>query len=109
VVVPVGGALPPSTVEPELAEEVVRRLAEDADLVVVSSGTLADDAASLVWARAVDAVVLVARPEHTNRQDLTDALAGIRLIGGTVLGTVLNVSRTVRPVGDVRDRRRSRR
>jgi capsular polysaccharide biosynthesis protein len=104
-VVPVGGTLPPATVEPEVAEEAVRRLAADADLVVVTSGTLADDAASLVWARAVDSVVVVARPEHTNRQDLTEALAGIPLVGGSVLGTVLNVSRTVRPVGDVRVRR----
>jgi capsular polysaccharide biosynthesis protein len=105
VVVPVGGALPPATIEPEVAEEVVRRLAADVDLVVVTSGTLADDATSLVWARAVDSVVVAARPEHTNRQDLADALSGIPLVGGTVLGTVLNVSRTVRPVGDVRVRR----
>ena len=107
-VVPVGGSLPPATIEPEVAEAVVRRLGANVDLVVVAGGTLADDAASLVWARAVDTVVVVARPEHTTRQDLHDALAGIPLVGGTVLGTVLNVSRTVRPVGDVRDRRRSR-
>ena len=105
-VVPVGGALPPATIEPEVAEAVVRRLAANADLVVVTGGTLAEDATSLVWARAVDSVVVVARPEHTNRQDLKDALAGIPLVGGTVLGTVLNVSRTVRPVGDVRTRGR---
>jgi Mrp family chromosome partitioning ATPase len=88
---------------------VVDGLSRIADLVVVASPPVADEAASLVWARAVDAVVVVARPEHTARQDLVDALSGIPLVGGSVLGTVLNVSGTARPVGDAPGPRRRRR
>lgn len=108
-VVPVGTRGLTRNLEPEVAEAVVDGLSRIADLVVVASPPVADEAASLVWARAVDAVVVVARPEHTARQDLVDALSGIPLVGGSVLGTVLNVSGTARPVGDAPGRRRRRR
>jgi Mrp family chromosome partitioning ATPase len=104
-VVPIGSASALRMVEPDVAEAVVAGLVKDADLVVVASPPVAQEAAGLVWARAVEGVALVARPEHTQREAVADALNGLATVGATVLGIVLNVSRVARPV---RDRRRER-
>jgi Mrp family chromosome partitioning ATPase len=95
-------------VEPEVAAALVAGLARRADLVVVASPPVAEEAAGLVWARAVEGVVLVARPEHTQREAVADALNGMTVIGATVLGIVLNVSRVARPVRDEPARTRGR-
>jgi Mrp family chromosome partitioning ATPase len=107
-VVPVGRAAGLRMVEPEVAEAVVAGLARDADLVLVASPPVAEEAAGLVWARAAEGVVLVARPEHTQREAVADALNGMTVIGATVLGIVLNVSRVARPVRDEPGRTRGR-
>jgi polysaccharide biosynthesis transport protein len=99
-VVPVGRAAGLRMVEPEVAERVVAGLALDADLVVVTSPPVAEEAAGLVWARAAEGVVVVARPEHTQREAVADALTGMSAVGADVLGIVLNVSRVARPVRD---------
>jgi capsular polysaccharide biosynthesis protein len=99
-VVPIGGDQGLRMVEPEVAEAVVAGLAEVADLVVVASPPVAEEAAGLVWARAAEGVVLVARPEHTQREAVADAVSGMSTVGATVLGVVLNVSRVARPVRD---------
>jgi Mrp family chromosome partitioning ATPase len=97
--------------EPEVAEALVAGLTLDADLVVVASPPVAEEATGLVWARAAEGVVLVARPEHTQREAVADALHGLSAVGATVLGVVLNVSRMARPVrhADRPARRRGRR
>jgi Mrp family chromosome partitioning ATPase len=99
-VVPVGRAASLRMVEPEVAEAVVGGLTRDADLVLVASPPVAEEAAGLVWARAAEGVVLVARPEHTQREAVADALTGMSAVGASVLGIVLNVSRVARPVRD---------
>jgi Mrp family chromosome partitioning ATPase len=99
-VVPIGGDQGLRMVEPEVAEAVVAGLAEVADLVVVASPPVAEEAAGLVWARAAEGVVLVARPEHTQREAVADAVSGMSTVGARVLGVVLNVSRVARPVRD---------
>jgi polysaccharide biosynthesis transport protein len=99
-VVPIGSAPALRMVEPDVAEAVVAGLAKDTDLVVVASPPVAQEAAGLVWARAAEGVVLVARPEHTQREAVADALNGLATVGATVLGIVLNVSRVARPVRD---------
>jgi Mrp family chromosome partitioning ATPase len=110
-VVPVGRALGRGVIEPEVAEAIVAGLALDADLVVVVSPPASEEATGMVWARASEGVVLVARPEHTQREAVADALHGMAAVGATVLGVVLNVSRVARPVrhGDAPARRRGRR
>jgi polysaccharide biosynthesis transport protein len=102
-VVPIGGDQGLRMVEAEVAEAVVAGLAEVADLVVVASPPVAEEAAGLVWARAAEGVVLVARPEHTQREAVADAVSGMSTVGATVLGVVLNVSRVARPVRDRHD------
>lgn len=99
-VVPIGGDQGLRMVEPEVAEAVVAGLSEVADLVVVAAPPVAEEAAGLVWARATEGVVLVARPEHTQREAVADAVSGMATVGATVLGVVLNVSRVARPVRD---------
>jgi receptor protein-tyrosine kinase len=99
-VVPIGSASGLRMVEPEVAEEVVAGLVRDADLVVITTPPVAEEAAGLVWARAAEGVVLVARPEHTQREAVADAVNGMNAVGATVLGVVLNVSRMARPVRD---------
>jgi tyrosine-protein kinase len=108
-VVPIGSASGLRMVEPDVAEAVVAGLAKDADLVVVVSPPVAQEAAGLVWARVSEGVVLVARPEHTQREAVTDALNGLATVGATVLGIVLNVSRVARPVRDRHEERPSSR
>ncbi len=115
-VVPVGRTSGLRIVEPEVAEAIVAGLARDADLVLVASPPVAEEAAGLVWARAAEGVVLVARPEHTQREAVADALTGLSAVGATVLGVALNISRVARPVRDRPDpverparRRRGRR
>jgi Mrp family chromosome partitioning ATPase len=76
---------------------------------VVASPPVAEDAAGLVWARAAEGVVLVARPEHTQREAVADAVSGMSTVGATVLGVVLNVSRVARPVRDQQAARGRRR
>jgi Mrp family chromosome partitioning ATPase len=108
-VVPIGSASALRMVEPDVAEAVVAGLVKDADLVVVASPPVAQEAAGLVWARAVEGVALVARPEHTQREAVADALNGLATVGATVLGIVLNVSRVARPVRDRHEERPSSR
>jgi Mrp family chromosome partitioning ATPase len=76
---------------------------------VVASPPVAEEAAGLVWARAVEGVVLVARPEHTQREAVADALTGMSAVGAFPLGIVRNVSRMARPVRDDQAPRRRRR
>jgi polysaccharide biosynthesis transport protein len=108
-VVPVGATQGLRMVEPDVAEAIVAGLAGDADLVIVVSPPVAEEAAGLVWARVVDGVVLVARPEHTQREAVADTLNGMSAVGATVLGIVLNVTRVARPVRDRHDERPPRR
>ncbi len=84
--------------------EVLGALAADADLVVVATpptGTTSD--ATLV-AALVDSTILVVNQGTTTRGQLHAAIAGLRGVGGRILGLVLMMPRTTRgggPAGEL--------
>jgi polysaccharide biosynthesis transport protein len=78
---------------PLMVEQGARRLLESmrghSDLVILSGAPIHRSASSLVWARVVDAVVLVAREEATQIENLRYAVESLRLVDANLAGTVL--------------------
>jgi polysaccharide biosynthesis transport protein len=76
-----------------MQEEMARRLLTAAtartDLVVLSGAPIHRSASSLLWARTVDAVVLVARAETTRTENIRSAVESLSLVNANVIGTVL--------------------
>jgi polysaccharide biosynthesis transport protein len=76
-----------------MQEESARRLMEaaraESDLVVISGGPIHRSANSLLWARVVDAVVLVVREEATQLENLRYAVESLRLVRANLVGSVL--------------------
>ena len=74
----------------ERMRHILEELAEVADLVVIDSPPALLLAETAVLARAVDAVLLVARSGETRRQDLKNAAKSLRQVGANPIGVVLN-------------------
>jgi polysaccharide biosynthesis transport protein len=76
-----------------MQEEMARHLLTVAtartDLVVLSGAPIHRSASSLLWARTVDAVVLVARAEATRTENIRSAVESLSLVNANVIGTVL--------------------
>jgi Mrp family chromosome partitioning ATPase len=81
---------------------LLRRLAGQADVVVVSAGSHEPSPAGLRWARAASGVLLVARQDHALREGATLAADAFRQVGASVLGAVL-----VEPTAGARPRERA--
>jgi len=73
----------------EEIDRLVERLLEDADLVVVEATSVAESPGSSVWARAVDASVLVARRGRTRRTAVLTTRDAVVATGGRLSGAVL--------------------
>jgi Mrp family chromosome partitioning ATPase len=71
------------------ARAVLALLLADADFVVLHAASLGSSPAPLVWARVLDAAVLVVRPAHTRRESVVSAVEALALAGTNVVGTVL--------------------
>lgn len=71
------------------ARAVLALLLADADFVVLHAVSLGSSPAPLVWARVLDAAVLVVRPAETRRESVVSAVEALGLAGTNVVGTVL--------------------
>jgi capsular polysaccharide biosynthesis protein len=71
------------------ARAVLALLLADADFVVLHAVSLGSSPAPLVWARVLDAAVLVVRPAETRRDSVVSAVEALGLAGTNVVGTVL--------------------
>jgi capsular polysaccharide biosynthesis protein len=69
--------------------ELLRRLRDEVDVVVVSVGSREPSPAGLRWARAVSGVLLVARQDRALRDAATLAADAFRQVGATVVGAAL--------------------
>ena len=89
-VLPRGGQGGGELVEPLRVGQLLERLLEECDLVVVNAAPLHRSPGALVWARAVDGSLLVAAKDQTRRERVSRASESLRLVGATLIGTVLN-------------------
>ena len=69
--------------------DLLRRLRDEVDVVVVSVGSREPTPAGLRWARAVSGVLLVARQDRALRDAATLAADAFRQVGATVVGAAL--------------------
>ena len=76
---------------------LVERLLEDADLIVLGASSAAEIPAAAVWARAVDATVLVAKRGGTRRTDVLTTQDAVVAAGGRLSGVVLTETLPVAP------------
>ena len=88
-VLPHGMPGSPRAPEPAQARALVARLLEHADIVVVATAPVDRSPSSLAWARAVDGAVLVVERNRTRRRELASAAESLRVVGATLVGTVL--------------------
>lgn len=76
-----------------MQEDSARRLLDamrsESDLVIISGAPIHRSATALLWARVVDAVVLVVREEATQLENLRYAVESLRLVDANLAGTVL--------------------
>ncbi len=64
------------------------RLLEQADFLVATAAPADRSAASLVWARSVDATLLVVPRDRVDRDDLVHIVESLRLVGANPIGAV---------------------
>lgn len=87
------GRLPPNPAEllgSGKMGQIIDRLREEADLIVVDSPPITAVTDAAVLAPRVDGVLLVIRPGVTKRQAFKQSLEQLRHVGANVLGVVLN-------------------
>lgn len=90
LVLPIGedGSADPR--DPARAVHLVERLlAGDSEVVVIDGGSATGTPGALLWARAADAVLLVATQERTRRDEVATAAETLRLVEANVAGSVL--------------------
>lgn len=68
-------------------------LLSDSDFLVVHASSARRSPDALVWAGSVGQTLLVARQEHTKRENVTDSLGSLEEVGARVVGTVLHEGR----------------
>ena len=71
------------------ARRLLDSMRSGSDLVVLSGPPIHRSANALLWARVVDAVVLVVREETTQLENLRYAVESLRLVDANLVGTVL--------------------
>jgi Mrp family chromosome partitioning ATPase len=74
-------------------EELLGRLLESHELVVVTTAPALDSSAALTWARVADCAILAAMRERTKRTRVADGVESLRLVNANLVGTVLTESR----------------
>jgi succinoglycan biosynthesis transport protein ExoP len=95
-VMPLGQSAATQPREVTLAPWLINRLLESADLVLVNAPPVDRSAAALICARTVDATVLVVRPDKITREELRRVVQTLRLVGASVIGTVVEQGRANR-------------
>lgn len=89
-ILPRGAVNGSRAVEAEHARLLLSRLLADADVVLLNAPAIQRSPSTLVWARVVDGTILVARRNRSSRADVEAAVAGLALVGGRLVGTVLS-------------------
>jgi capsular exopolysaccharide synthesis family protein len=87
------GAVPPNPTEllgSQRIAQILRQLGQDYDHVVIDSSPVLPVSDSLLLAKLVDGVVLVANASATPRQQVRTACARVEYAHGKILGVVLN-------------------
>ncbi|MGH8909644.1 MAG: Wzz/FepE/Etk N-terminal domain-containing protein [Egibacteraceae bacterium] len=95
-IMPLGQSAAAAPTEVTLAPWLIDRLLESADLVLVNAPPADRSAAALICARTVDATVLVVRPDKITREELRRVVQTLRLVGASVIGTVVEQGRNLR-------------
>jgi succinoglycan biosynthesis transport protein ExoP len=88
-ILPRGAAGDADAVDTDQATRILERLADQADIVIVSTGPVHLSAGALVWAQAADSALLVAVRDQSRRDDVTYTIESLRLVGVNVAGAVL--------------------
>jgi succinoglycan biosynthesis transport protein ExoP len=71
-------------------KRIVELLESDVDAVILTSGPVHRSETALLWAREVDAAILVARRDRTKRDSVTISVETLRVVGTRLLGAVLH-------------------
>jgi Mrp family chromosome partitioning ATPase/capsular polysaccharide biosynthesis protein len=74
----------------EDARAVLALFLAEADFVVLHAASLASSPAALIWARMLDAAVVVVRPSQTRRESVVSAVEALGLARTNLVGTVLH-------------------
>jgi polysaccharide biosynthesis transport protein len=94
-IVPAGlldGAIAPQA---SMAPRIVERFRRQADFLVVNATPAHRSAATLVWAGAVDATILVVPRNRVDRGDFSHLIESLRLVGARTIGVVLEERRAL--------------
>jgi polysaccharide biosynthesis transport protein len=83
------GSAPFRLVDEGRARKVLSLLSGSDSIAVVVTSPEDRSGSSLVWARAADAVVLVAERDHSRREAVRSAIESLQLVGASVIGIVL--------------------
>lgn len=74
--------------------EVIERLAEQFDHVIIDSAPILPVADSVALAARADAVLVVAQARRTSRREMTETLERLARVGAPVIGFILNQAKT---------------
>jgi non-specific protein-tyrosine kinase len=85
----VAGAEPTDLLESGSMRDVLDERSEVSDFVVVEAPAALSAAEALALAPMVDGIVIVADAQRATRDDVAEAGAQLRLVGGNVVGAVL--------------------
>jgi capsular polysaccharide biosynthesis protein len=77
----------------EEAENLVKLLSAEADLLIIHAPPPSRSRGALIWARATKATLLVVRAEYTKRADVEEAREGLEPVGTKVIGAVVQGGR----------------
>ena len=88
-VLPVGNAGTPGLFDLGRAQELLERLLDSADFVVLNAPPVDRSPTSLIWGRVADATVLVVDRRKTTRRSVAEAVQTFSLVGANLIGTVL--------------------
>ena len=83
------GQLPLDVVDPVRVREVLDSILATGVTVVMSVPPIKDAPQALTYARAAEGVVVVARRDRAHRDDVQFTTESVRLVGATVLGTII--------------------
>ncbi|HET9435568.1 MAG TPA: Wzz/FepE/Etk N-terminal domain-containing protein [Candidatus Limnocylindrales bacterium] len=78
-----------AAVDPDRMTELIGALAGQHGVVVIVGGPIQASPNTLALARATDGVILVARRDRARREDVVFAGESLRLVGSSILGTIL--------------------
>jgi Mrp family chromosome partitioning ATPase len=72
------------------ARAILALFLAEADFVVLHAASLGTSPAALIWARMLDAAMVVVRPSQTRHESVVSAIEALGLAGTNIVGTVLH-------------------